>query len=656
VSNFKYPHLFEPLVLRGTFFRNRIFAAPTGYQNMTGNSVLPKEAADYYGRKARGGAASVSTCEIIVDEKYGGVGGGRAIYADNPRTFMPLCRVANAISRYGAVPTAELSHVGMYANKPVGYVGDAVVGEAYGPVDTMVDGRQIRAMSEEMIEATIRKFADAAVLAKQAGFGMILIHAGHGWMLHQFLSPTVNTRRDKWGGPDIENRARFSVAVCDAIRKAVGPRMPIEIRISGSECCDGGYGIEEGIAYARQLEDHVDLIHVSVGSHENPEAFTVTHPRMFLGDGCNVKYAAEIKKNVKTAVAAIGAIGEPEMMEEIIASGKADVVEMARSLIADPDLPNKIMAGKEDEIRPCMRCLSCFVGELSLGEKYCAINPESGHEDEARIELPLARVKKRILIAGGGVGGMEAAIRCAQRGHDVILCEKKDELGGNIRCEKYVPFKRKLDLYLEMQTELVRRAGVDVRLNTEVTPEYAKAVGADVIIAAVGARPVKPPIPGIDGKNVMSAEYAYLHAGEVGQRVAILGAGLVGLELAVYLAGLGKQVQVIEMLGQMNDGGNYMHGDGLKIELRNHGVELNFNTRAKKISEKGILGETTAGEKLFEADTVVYAVGMRPLRDEATALRFAAPEFYMLGDCVLPKNITAATTVAYETALNIGRF
>jgi len=656
MGSLKYPHLFEPIILRGTFFKNRIFASPTGYQNMTGDGILPPEAADYYARKAKGGAASVATCEFVVDGEFGSVGKERSMWADNPNAFMPMCRIANAVSRFGAVPAAELAHTGMYANRKVNFYGGQITGRAFGPVEMDLGGRHVEAMSAEMIENTIQKYAQAAVLAKSAGFGMIFIHAGHGWLLHQFLSPNLNTRKDKWGGSDIENRARFTVAVCDAIRKAVGPLMPIEVRISGSECYDGGYGIEEGVAFSKQLEGHADLIHVSVGNHEAGDAFTVTHPRMFLGDGCNVQYAAEIKKHIKTPVAAIGALGEPEMLEEIIASGQADVVEMARSLIADPDLPNKIMAGREDEIKWCMRCLYCFTTELSLGEKYCAINPESGYEHRSSFEPPLAQAKKKILIAGGGVGGMEAAIRCAQRGHQVILCEKRSELGGNILCEKYVPFKRKLGMYLENQINAVKRAGVDVRLNTEVTPEYISAERADAVIAALGAKPVKPPIAGIDRPGVMSAEYAYLNAGETGDTVAILGAGLVGLELALYLTMQGKKVRVIEMLDRINDGGNPLHSDGLLIELRNRGVELNLNTSAKEINAQGVLCDYEAGERLIEAGTVIYAVGYAPLREEAVRLRFAAPEFYIIGDCITPGNINTATSLAYETALNIGRF
>ena len=655
MSTFKYPHLFEPIRLAGTLFRNRIFAAPTGYQNMSGNSVLPGEAAYYYARKAMGGAASVATCELIVDGELGR-GGVNHVCIDNPRSHMSLCRVANAISRYGAVATAELQHAGMYANRDLSFLGGASKGVAYGPVDCELDGRQVQAMSEEQIERTIEKYAQAAATAKRLGFGMVLIHAGHGWFLQQFLSPQLNTRRDKWGGPDIENRARITVAICDAIRREVGPKFPIEIRISGSECYDGGYGIEEGVAFSRQLEGHVDLIHVSAGSHEVDEVFAVTHPSMFLGDGPNVKYAAEIKKNVKTPVATVGALGEPEMMEEILASGQADVVEMARSLIADPDLPLKIRTGREDEIKVCMRCLSCFSSEIALGEKYCAVNPASGYEQEFKHETPRARVKKKVLVVGGGIGGMEAALTCCARGHEVILCEKGAELGGNIRCERDVPFKKKLDEYIHNQILAIGRAPIDLRLNTEVTPEYAESVGADVIIAALGARPIKPNIPGIDGKNVLGAEYAYTHTEEAGKRVVILGAGLVGLELGIYLSILGREVKVLEMMDAINDGGNFLHASGLRVELKKRNVDVHLKTKALEITDTGVVGETENGRELFEADTVIYAVGQRPLQDEAAALRFCAPEFYMIGDCVSPKNITNATSAAFEISNSIGRF
>lgn len=654
MGKFKYPNLFEPLKLRGALFRNRIFAAPTGYRNMTYDSVWPLEAAYYYGRKAMGGAASVSTGELIVDTELGR-GSPNHICIDNQQSLMPLGKVANAISRYGAVPTAELQHAGMYANRDLSIFGGKSRGVAYGPVNFELDGRVIQEMPEEIIEHTIEKYAAAAAAAKNCGFGMILIHAGHGWLLQQFLSPQLNSRKDKWGGPAIENRARFTVAICDAVRKAVGPAIPIEIRISGSECYDGGYGIEEGISFAKQLEGHVDLIHVSVGSHEVQEAFSITHPSMFLGDGCNVQYAAEIKKHVKTPVATIGALGDPEMMEEIIVSGKADVVEVARSLIADPDLPNKIRSEREDEIMWCMRCLHCFSSQMKFGVKYCAVNPESGREHEAKYEYRLPKSRKKVLIAGGGIGGMQAALTCAERGHQVILCEKSGTLGGAIRCEKNVRFKKKLEMYLDSQARAIARANIDLRLNTEVSPELAASLGADVIIAAMGAKPVRPDIPGIDGVNVLGAEDAYKYPEKAGSKSVVLGAGLVGLELAIYLALLGKEVSVVEMMENINDGGNMLHGEALKFQLIKKHIDISFKTIAKAITRDGVLCETEDGEKFFKADTIIYAVGQKPLQEEALALRFCAPEFHMIGDCVTPKNITNATGMAYDIAINVGR-
>jgi 2,4-dienoyl-CoA reductase-like NADH-dependent reductase (Old Yellow Enzyme family)/thioredoxin reductase len=651
----KYKHLFTPIQLAGTLYRNRIFAAPTGYRIMTTDSILPLDAAFNYGRKAMGGAASVASCELIVDGKNGR-GHLKHICIDEPLALMPLARVANTIARFGAVPTAELQHAGMFANRDSQISGGVSHGVAYGPVEVALSDRVVREMPEEMIEQTIAKFAEAAVTAKNCGFGAILVHAGHGWLLQQFLSPQLNTRKDKWGGSAIENRARFTVAVCDAIRRAVGPSMPIEVRISASECFDGGYGLDEGVAFARQLEGHCDLIHASAGNHEVEEVFTVTHPRMFLGDGCNVYLAAEIKKHVRTPVATIGALGDPEMMEEIIASGKADVVELARSLLADPDLPNKIRSGKEDEVTPCLRCLHCFTCQVKYGVKYCAVNPESGREGETLFVKPQAKVAKKVLIAGGGIGGMQAALTCAGYGHQVVLFEKSGALGGAIRCEKDVPFKKNLNAYIETQVRKIQRAGIDVRLNTALTPALAEELKPDVIIAALGAVPVKPKIPGIDGKNVLEAEDAYGAPDQTGETVAIIGAGLVGLELAVYLSMLGRKVTVVEMADKMNDGGNFLHMQGLQVELKKRGITVLLRTPAKEIRPDGLLCHPAEGDLFLPADTVIYAVGQTPRREEALALNFSAPEFYMLGDCVAPANIAAATGTAYETARNLGRF
>jgi 2,4-dienoyl-CoA reductase-like NADH-dependent reductase (Old Yellow Enzyme family)/thioredoxin reductase len=655
MSILKYPHLFSPIVLGNTLFKNRIFASPTGYQNLNGDGYLNEGATAYYERKARGGAASVASFEGIVDGELG-KGGATHICLDTPQIDRGLARIAQAVKSYGAVASLELQHTGMFANRDLAMFGGSSKGLAYGPVEMELGGRTILPMTEEVIERTIEKFARGAALAKRVGFGMVTVHAGHGWLLHQFLSPITNTRTDKWGGSSVENRARLVVSICQAIRKEVGSSFPIEIRISGSECYEGGYDLDEGIAIAKQLDEYVDLIHVSAGNHEVAEVFAVTHPSMFMPDGCNVQYAAEIKKHVKTPVATIGALSDPALMEEIIASGQADVVQMARQLLADPDFPDKVRTGREDLVKKCMRCLSCFSNELTVGEPYCAINPETGRELEMKFAIPTA-IRKNVLVIGGGVGGMEAALACADRGHQVTLVEKTSQLGGVLRCEEHVTFKKNLDAYLDGQAQRIEyHPNISLMLDQEMTPEQAKAMKPEVIIAALGAQPVMPAIPGGDTLNVLSAQQAYLSLDKLGDRVVILGAGLVGVELGLHLLDHGKNVTLVEMTDRVNDGGNFLHMLGLQTVLDRKQLPILFETTAKEITAEGVICSSNNGEQLLAADTVVFAVGQRPLRDQAMAYNDCAPEFHQLGDCITPRNITAATSEAFMIARNMGRF
>jgi pyruvate/2-oxoglutarate dehydrogenase complex dihydrolipoamide dehydrogenase (E3) component len=242
----------------------------------------------------------------------------------------------------------------------------------------------------------------------------------------------------------------------------------------------------------------------------------------------------------KSLVATVGALNDPAMLEDIIASGKADIVQMARALICDPDLPNKARDGREDEIGRCIRCFCCFSNLMKRGGFFCALNPVTSRERTFGRQLPAAR-KQKVLVAGGGVGGMQAALTAAENGHEVILCEKRERLGGAIRCEEDVPFKKHLKEYIAQRERLIAKAGIEVRLSTEVTPDYARSLNADVIVAALGAAPVKPAIDGMDGENVIAAEDAYASPGKVGRTAVIIGAGLVGTELAIYLHMLGRR-------------------------------------------------------------------------------------------------------------------
>ena len=665
----RYPRLFEPFAIGNTVFRNRIFASPEGFYNVGADNLPSLDEIAYFERKAIGGIASVSVGDCIVDSATG-THYPYLIRMDDPNTLPGLSALASAITRNGAVASAELSHAGMYARyvkDPGGQnygpdsTGEAAArkdcakgGTLYGPV-YMADGKygEVMAMPEELILHIAEKFGLAAAWAKRCGFNMVTIHAGHGWLLAQFMSPFVNTRKDRWGG-SFENRMRFTFAVIESIRKNVGRDFPIEIRISGSECHENTYDISEGIEIAKALDGKVDILHISAGHHEIGDAFLITHPSMFMEDGVNVKFAAEIKKHVKTPVATVGALTDPDMMEEIIASGKADIVQLGRQSLADPDLPIKARLGQIDDIDKCMRCCMCFSGAGTHRYLQCAINPSIGRELEEKNAIP-PRIKKRVLVAGGGVGGMQAALTCSKQGHEVILCEKTDQLGGILRCEKNVPFKARLGEYLDRQALRISRAPISVRLNTEVTPAFVETINPDVIIAALGARPAVPSIPGIDGRTVIGAEELYNDPEKAGYQLVIIGGGLVGIELGVFMAGRGKQVSIVEVLSEFTADPYGMHSAALMFEVERQGIKTYFSTEVKSISDGTVSCEGADGLFLLPADTVVYATGQSPQREEAFNLSPCAPEFYQIGDCTTPRNILTATREAYTVSKNIGR-
>jgi 2,4-dienoyl-CoA reductase-like NADH-dependent reductase (Old Yellow Enzyme family)/thioredoxin reductase len=653
MSQLLYPNLFKPIQIGDTLFRNRIFSAPTGHPDVTLDGTFTEDVIAYFERKAKGGAAAVTLGEEIVDSRYGKRHPFQ-ISLDDPNIQHSFTRLADSVGRGGAGVSIELQHSGVNAAKS----SDGGTPSVYGPSDMMMDGVHVREMPEEMIWEVVDKFAKAAQFVKSCGFGMVTVHAGHGWLLNQFFAPRLNHRTDQWGG-SAENRARFTVEVADAIHRLCGAGFPVEVRISGTECHAGGYGIEEGIQLARQLDGHADIIHVSVGCStglkEQHSVFGTTHPSMFREDGVNVKYAAEVKKHVKKSwVATVGALSDPAMMEEIIASGKADIVELARGLICDPDLPNKAREGKADEIIHCMRCLSCFSHGVSQGHFFCALNPETNRERYFS-ELPKAPNPKKVLIAGGGIGGMQAALRAEQYGHQVILCEKSDRLGGVLRCEERVPFKKHLSAYIALSEKRIAESSIDLRLNTEVTPDYAEQVGADVIIAALGAVPVRPELPGVDGKNVLGVEEAYAAPERVAETAVVIGAGLAGLELAIYLTMLGKTVCVVEMNDAISTGGNFLHGKAVDEQLFEKNIPVYFNCRAEKIDESGVWCKAKDGDRQIPGQTVILATGQKPLMDKAAALSGCAKQFFQLGDCLTPKTISEANAAAATIVRGIGR-
>lgn len=654
----KYPNLFKPLQLGKTVLRNRIIASPTGIMHLDAGGQFPPEAIAYYEQKARGGAALVHVSECYVDRKRG-CDISEAVFLDNDSCIPNIAEIADAISKYGAVPSLELQHAGMYAS--ASYLNG---NQIYAPVETEVVGTKAGAelngivlpeMPEEIILEIIEQYADAAERAKKAGFKMVLVHGGHGWLLNQFISPSMNTRTDQWGG-NTENRMRLAVSICDRIKEKCGKDFLIEFRMSADDLAPDGYRLDEGIEIAKAIDGHCDVIHVSVGLHERIESFVVMHPSMFLEDGCNRNYAVEIKKHVNTPVCTVGAFSDPRLMESMIASGQVDLIAVARGLIADPDLPNKARAGKDEEINPCLRCYTCFSNLIATHQYSCAINPVIGRIIENKYDTVPVKSRK-VLIAGGGIGGMEAALTAAERGHQVILFEKTDKLGGILRCESQVAFKKKLDIYLNNQAERVmKHPNIEVRINTPATAEAANEIAPDAIISAVGARPVVPTfIKGYDRSNVVSAEEVYYDMNKAGEKVVLIGGGLVGCELAIHLAQNGRTVSIFEMLPMFNFGNNMIHGQAIGEQIAMLNIDLHTSTRVLEINGQGVVIEDPEGISEYQADTVIYAVGQKPVTEVTESLRFCAPEFYSIGDCNVPANIQQATKEAYYAARNIGR-
>ncbi len=645
----KFPNLSSPITIGRVTFRNRMFSAPMGGTDITNDGCIGPKSTAFYELRGKGGAGAVTVSECMVHPK---TDGSHAYHLDTSilNSLASATYTADAIRRHGAIPSIELSHSGMYAGTYMTDKSRQHEMNQWGPSDTVrPDGVQVKALTKDMLAEITAAYGSVAGLAKRAGFEMLMIHGGHGWLLNQFLSPYFNKRTDEYGG-SLENRCRLAIEVLEAVREAVGPGFPIEFRLSGSELFDGGYDLEEGVRIAQQIEPYIDLLHVSAGTYQR--GFGDTHPSMFKEHGCNVYLAAEIKKHVSVPVATIGGLNDPQQMEEIIASGKADIVYMARALLADPFLPRKVMANQDEDIVKCLRCFTCMAERAATSTRRCTVNPLIGREMEG-CEVRKAPEQKKVVVVGGGPGGLKAAHTAALRGHQVVLMEKESELGGILKSEQALPFKREMyELSLTFAKQC-REAGVEIRLNTEATKELVEKEAPDAVIIAAGSRPLVLPIPGIDGENVTIVNNYYLEKEKVGDQVVVLGGGLAGCEAAIHLAQEGKKVTIVEMRDELAPDANVRHRPLLLKQIDGL-AEVRTGLKGLEVTAEGVICEDRVKQRhLVKGGSVICALGQRARTDVVEALRDTAPYVAVIGDCAKVSTITNAVYQGYHAALDI---
>ena len=655
----------RPLTIRGKTWKNRLVVSPMIGFELENGALTPgaREQIRFYGG---GGAAEYIVGETEVSPEA--FRGPREMAFDFHRddSLAGMREYASLVrDELGSLAMVELCHAGQSkAARP----GETIV----GPMSRVrpSDGAEIVGLDRAGIEKVARDFAYAAGRCREAGFDGAVIHGGHGWLFHQFLSPLTNRRTDEFGG-SLENRLRPLVMTLDAVRAECGEDFILECRLSGRENSGRESLTEEEFVEAAELVSrHCDLLHISAGLYRDP-ARTGMMSTPFDDHGCNVPMAARVKRAVSVPVTVVGGINSPGLAEEIVRSGRADLVAMCRQWVADPEFLRKSESGRADEVRGCIRCTRCFPGPFESlvseleqaqreGKPYlpfeqmhsCSVNPGYAHGGFDR--FPPVKRKLRVLVAGGGCAGMECAVTAARRGHAVILAEQSGELGGILNFAGEDEVKGDLTALARSLEAELRRSGAEVRLNTPFSPELLEELRPDAVVAAVGSSPASPPIPGLSGSNVAEAEELYRAGRDCPKSAVVLGGGTVGCETAEHLAALGAEVTVVEMLPGLCADAYRLYGLRLRELLRERGCAVMTNTVCLGVDDKGVTVRTDRGPLHLDAELVVNALGRRSNPCGELEAACAGLEYRVVGDCVHPRNIASALEEGYLAALGLG--
>ncbi|MGE5257253.1 MAG: FAD-dependent oxidoreductase [Hyphomicrobiales bacterium] len=630
--------LFSTFPIRHLRLKNRIVMPALASFLIANNGEVTEAAVEHYRRRAAGGAAMVifEACAVSPE----GVVSTHQARIDDDRFIEGLSRIAAAVKFEGAVPAVQLHHGGRQTSSKV--IGRRPLAPSPLPCPTIRG--EVEPLTTAGIRELVKKFGDAAVRACAAGFELIEIHGAHGYLVNQFLSGFSNIRADAYGG-DVAARSRFAREIVDEIRARLGPGFPLGFKISAEEHVPGGLTTAESIAILRRLVvAGIDAVQVSAGNDLTPE--WICQP-MFMPRGCLAKSAAQVKRALGIPVLAVGRINDPHIANDLIETGKADLVCIGRGQLADPELPHKAREGRYDEIRTCIACNTCMQSIFKLGRIECLVNPSLGREKEMAIAP--AKTRKRVLVAGGGPAGLEVAWVAAQRGHEVHLFEKCSQLGGRLVTGSIPLHKFELRSLIRFEKKQAEIHGVHCHLGHEVTAADIQAFRPEVVVLATGSLPALPPVPGIDTDIVATFEEVLNGGRAVFKHAVVVGGGPTGLELALHLTDQGCEVTVVELLPVVGGGLEAISRKVLMGLLEARHATILTATELKEIKSTGVVVRSTEREARFiPADKVVIAIGTRPDNRLYEQIRHLRIEIHQIGDCLEPRSAKAAI---YEAAV-----